>query len=91
MNITRFSWSLPVIEHIARHGVVPIEAEEVAFDNQVYARKGRDELLYLLGTTQAGRYLFMVVILTGRPGEVRIVTAREMMEKEKKYYQKRGK
>lgn len=91
MNITRFKWNSPVVEHIAKHGVFPIEVEEAAFENKVYARSGRDGLHYLLGTTHSGRYLFIVISLTGRRGEAKVVTARDMTEKERKYYQKRGK
>lgn len=89
-NITRFKWNINNVEHIAKHGVTPNEIEEVTFENKVFVRSGRERLHYLLGTTQAGRYLFIVVALTKRKGEAVVITARDMTENERKYYQKRG-
>lgn len=91
MNISRFRWTLDIVTHIARHGVAPIEVEELAFEDKVFVRTGRDQLHYLLGTTRSGRYLFVVASLTRRPGEALVVTARDMSKTEQSYYRKRGK
>lgn len=91
MNISRFKWNSEIIAHIARHGVAPIEVEELAFQDKVFVRTGRDHLHYLLGTTRSGRYLFIVVSLTRRPGEAGVVTARDMSNTEQSYYLRRGK
>ncbi len=89
--ITRFKWNRNNVEHVARHGVTPAEIEEVAFEDKPFIRSGREGLYYLLGTTQDGRYLFTIVALTKRRGEAVVITARDMTDKERRYYQKKGK
>lgn len=90
-NITRVKWFASDVEHIAKHGVSPWEVEQTAFEDDVYIRTGSNNLHYLFGATQAGRYLFIVVAETKRLGEVKVVTARDMNVNERKYYKKRGK
>ena len=90
MRIQRFIWPQERIEHIARHGVTPAEVEEACFGQALVLRqksKGENPVYYVLGQTEAGRYLFCVVIRfpdgNGYP-----VTAREMTTKEKRRYRK---
>lgn len=89
-TISRIRWTDAAIAHIARHGVHPEEVEAVCFGEDPIIRSGRDGLHYVLGQTDGGRYLF-IVVREARPGEVRIVTAREMDTKERAYYRRRGK
>ncbi len=88
MNIHKRIWPEERIDHIARHGVVPEEVEEVCFDHPLVLRakaEGVNPVYYVLGQTAAGRYLFCVVIQfpdgNGYP-----VTARPMTDKEKRRY-----
>lgn len=90
-NITRFRWTVDVVEHIEKHRVAPLEVEEVTFGGQTFVRTGRENTHYVLGITRAGRYLFVVVRTTRRRGEAIIITARDITEKERKYYKRRGK
>ena len=90
MRIDEFTWPKDRIEHIARHGVTPEEVEEACFGKSLVRRaksKGENPVYYVLGQTEAGRYLFCVVIRfpdgNGYP-----VTAREMTSKEKRRYRK---
>jgi len=53
-------------------------------------RSGRENLHYVFGKTYSGRFLFVVVRFV-RPGEVRVITARDMNAWEKSYFRKRGK
>jgi len=88
MRIDAFIWPEERIEHIAQNGVTPEEVEEVCF-GKCFVRRGKSEgenpVYYVLGQTEAGRYLFCVVIRfpdgNGYP-----VTAREMTAKEKRRY-----
>lgn len=89
-TISRIRWTDAAITHVARHGVHPEEVEEVCFSGDPLIRSGREGLHYVLGQTDGGRYLF-IVVREARPGEVRIVTAREMDTKERAYYRRRGK
>ncbi len=90
MRIDALVWPEERIEHIARHGVTPEEVEEVCFGKPWVRRaksEGENPVYYVLGQTEAGRYLFCVVIRfpdgNGYP-----VTAREMTAEEKRRYRK---
>lgn len=48
-------------------------------------RKGRDGRLLVYGVTDPGRYLFVVAALK-QDGVVRVITARDMSNSEKRYY-----
>src|ERR1700681_732707 len=90
MRIEEFVWPEDRIEHIARHGVTPEEMEEVCFANAVVRRtrsEGENPVYYVLGQTDAGRYLFCVVIRFP-DGNGYLVTAREMTTKEKLRFRK---
>jgi len=41
------------------------------------------------GVTEEGRYLFIAFVVIKGPGRIRVITARDMSEKEKHYYKKR--
>jgi uncharacterized DUF497 family protein len=90
MEINSFKWDEDTIVHIANHAVSPEEVEEVAFENLPYIRKGKQGRRYLYGKTIGGRYLFTVYIVVG-PGEAKVITSRDMDDKERKLYLKRGK
>jgi uncharacterized protein len=90
MRIDAFVWPEDRIEHIARHGVTPEKWNRSASDNRSsYARNPRARIRYTmsLGQTEAGRYLFCVVIRFP-DGNRYPVTAREMTAKEKGRYRK---
>jgi uncharacterized DUF497 family protein len=90
VKIERFIWPEERIDHIARHGVIPEEVEEAYFGN-AFVRRGKSEgenpVYYVLGQTDAGRYLFCVVIAFS-DGNGYPITAREMTAKEKRRYKK---
>jgi len=90
MRINELIWPEDRIEHIARHGVTPEEVEAVCFGRSLVRRgksEGESPVYYVQGQTEAGRYLFCVIIQfpdgNGYP-----VTARAMTTKEKRHYQK---
>lgn len=90
MRISEFVWPKDRIEHIADHGVEPDEVEQACFGRPLVLRaksEGENPVYYVLGQTDAGRYLFCVVIhfpdSKGYP-----VTARDMTEKERRRYRK---
>lgn len=91
-SVSSIRWTEEHINHIADHAISPEEVEEVCFneEDQPLIRTGREKLHYIFGKTHSGRFLFIVVRFL-RPGEVRMVTAREMNAWEKKYYRTRGK
>jgi uncharacterized DUF497 family protein len=51
-------------DHVAKHGVDPIEVEDVVFDpsSRVLRTRGAEQRRYVvLGLTEAGRYLLVVL------------------------------
>ena len=72
----QFEWNENNTDHIARHGVTPVEAEEVIARDpivlQVQFRKGERRVL-CAGRTVKGRAI--TVVYTIRKGRVRVVTA----------------
>ena len=90
MKIYEFIWDSDRIEHIARHNVTPDEVEEVCFGVSLVLKaksEGENPIYYVLGQTDAGRYLFCVVIQFP-DGKGYPVTARPMTDNERKRYQK---
>ena len=90
MTIKELIWPHDRVEHIAAHGVRPTEVEEVCFGNSLVLRgrtEGANPVYYVLGQTDAGRYLFCVVIQFP-DGKGYPVTARGMTDNERKRYTK---
>ncbi len=88
MKIQKLIWPDERVEHIARHGVLPEEVEEVCFSNPLVFRtkaEGENPVYQVLGQADSGRYLFCVIIQfpdgNGFP-----ITARPMTDKEKQRY-----
>jgi len=86
-RIRGFDWDIRNRVHIWEHGVNALEAEEVFFDKPVYLKHGRDRYV-VFGVTEEGRYLFVVFCRKDK-NLIRIITAREMTQKEKRSYKKR--
>lgn len=71
-----FDWDRGNIEHIARHAIVPAEAEQVVLNEPIDLRfevREGEERIAQVGATDAGRVL--VVVTTMRGDRVRVVTA----------------
>ncbi|MFC1496663.1 BrnT family toxin [Candidatus Margulisiibacteriota bacterium] len=89
MRFESFIWNKQNVEHIARHNVSIDEAEEVFIENPIIFRS-RNNSYAAFGKNESGRYL-PVIFTYKEKGVVRIITARDMSEKEKKLYKrKRG-
>ena len=91
MRVHQIIWTEDRVDHIARHGISPDEFEQTCFgDSLVYRAKseGPNPVYYVLGVTDARRYLFCVVIQfpdgNGFP-----VTARDMTANEKRRYKRK--
>lgn len=86
-----FDWDDANIDHIARHGVDPEEAEEAATDlnrvaAQAYRAQNGERRQAVTGKTIYGRLL--TVILTRRGDFFRVITAREANESERRAYRR---
>ena len=88
MRIHELTWPEDRINHIAQHDVTPEEVEEVCFGKALVQHaksEGRNPVYYVLGQTEAGRYLFCVVIRFP-DGRGYPITARPMTDKERRRY-----
>ena len=77
-----FDWDEANLGHLARHGVLPEEAEQVILDDPVdigIEMAGDEERYVTLGATDKGRVL--VVVTTWREDRVRVVTAFEPVKR----------
>jgi hypothetical protein len=88
MKIREFVWPDDRIDHIARHGITPEEFKDTCFGAPLVLRgksEGENPVYYMLGQTDAGQYLFCVVIQFP-DGRGYPVTARPMTDREKRRY-----
>lgn len=71
-----FDWDEANIDHIARHGVMPEEAQQV-LENEPLELEPQfvngEERFPTVGVTNAGRWL--VIVVAEREGKARVVTA----------------
>jgi uncharacterized protein len=84
-----FDWDEANIDHIARHQLIPPEVEDAVSDPQrigASAQKSQEKRWALLGSTLEGRILF--VVFTRRDGMIRVVTARDATDTEKRRYRR---
>jgi uncharacterized DUF497 family protein len=82
-----FGWNAANVEHIARHGITPQEAEEAIqiepLDADVQPHDGELRVL-CFGRTKSGRLL--TVLHTEQRGKLRVVTAYEMTKQQERLY-----
>jgi uncharacterized DUF497 family protein len=86
-----FEWDDANIEHVARHGVTPTEAEDAILDPRRIAAVARstpsERRTGIVGETEAGRLLF--VAFTARQEMIRVVTAYDASERQRRQYRRR--
>ncbi len=88
MKIDRLIWTEDRVDHIAAHHVRSEEVEEICFGRALVQRaksSGENPVYYVLGQTEAGRYLFCVIIQFP-DGKGFPVTARPMTRKEQRRF-----
>lgn len=88
MYIHAFDWDEKNENHIANHGVTIFEVEEVILFRKPFYQKSREGKYIAYGVTEEGRYLFIVFVIKDT-GRIKVITARDMIGKEKRYYRKR--
>jgi uncharacterized DUF497 family protein len=75
------------VAHITRHAVAPDEVEEALAGDPVVLR-GADNRYLVYGRTENDCWLFAVYVTRPR-GRVRMLTARDMTEGEKRLYRRK--
>lgn len=82
-------WDEDSIDHIWKHRVEPEEVEESMEGRHVF-RKGREGTYYVLGRSDSGRYLF--VVLARKPSRgYRVITTRDMTTVERQWFRRKVK
>ena len=80
-------WTQAVVDKIwQKHHVGADEVEEAIFDDDPACIKGASGSYWVYGQTLQGRYLFIVLRRKGVGSQYKVITAREMQDKEKKHY-----
>ena len=87
MVISGFDWDYQNVLHIERHQFSPEEVEEV-FDGDYKVRRARQGLYIALGDTLDGRLAFVVFRRLSK-GVIRVVTARDMENNERRLYRRK--
>lgn len=82
-----FDWDEYNLDHVARHGVDPGEAEDAIMDSGRVSFPARLGRVGFIGMTEAGRVL--VVILDQKQDFWRVVTAQDASPNEKRSYRRR--
>lgn len=83
MRYYRFEWDEYNIEHIARHNVDVEEVEDV-FGNPYILHRVNKTRYIVFGQSDEGRYLLIVV--ERKEGFIRVVTARDMSNTERRFF-----
>ena len=84
-----FRWNLWNIEHLARHSVTPVEAEEVVRGARPpYPEYRGDGKWRVIGQTGTGRFLHVVFVV--HPDQtIYVIHARDLTDAEKRRYRRR--
>jgi uncharacterized protein len=85
--ISGFDWDDGNVSHIERHQFTPEEVEEV-FAGDYKVRRTRQKLYLALGETLDGRLAF-IVFRRLSSGVVRVVTARDMDDRERRLFRRK--
>lgn len=88
IRIHSFDWDEENEAHIAKHGVSTFEVEEAILFCKPFYQRSREGKYVAYAVTEDGRHLFIVFAFKGS-GHIRPISARDMTEKEKRYYRKR--
>ena len=87
MNIRSFEWDERNEEHVAQHGMAIFEVEEAMLYRRPLYVRGREGKYVCYGITEEGRHLFVVFVFKDR-GLVRVITARDMTRRDKRFYKR---
>jgi len=89
LKIEKISWDQETVDHISNHMVSPEEVEEVLFNDvdTPLMMWGKEDKYLAYGKTHGGRLL--LIVWASKYKKTKIITARDMTEKEKRFYRRR--
>lgn len=86
-----FRWNEWNIEHVAKHGIDPEEAEHVVTQARAPYPLGRADDKYLVWGAGRSDRLLQVVFVLDDDGTVFVIHARPLTDSEKRQFRRRGK
>lgn len=91
-GLVEFEWDKGNVDKNKKHGVENKESEEIFLDEERFIFKDRvhsnkEERFRILGKTKEGRVLFLVFTIRGK--KVRIISARDVNKKERRFYEEK--
>jgi len=86
LRLVGLEWDDDNEEHIARHGIVRKEVEDVCFGRHWAIRARGKNRMSVFGQTAGGRYVLAIVERVAH-GIYRPITARQMNSKERRRFQ----
>lgn len=95
LRIIDIIWRPEVVDKLDwKHGVSPEEVDQALFNQPLFRKlqKGHvpgEDVYVAFGQSEAGRYLSIFFIYK-QSREALVLTAREMDDKERRYYERRG-
>jgi uncharacterized DUF497 family protein len=89
LKIEKISWDQETVDHISNHPVSPEEVEEVLFNDveTPLMMRGKEGKYLAYGKTYGGRLLF--IVWASQYKKTKIIAARDMTEKEKRFHRRR--
>lgn len=90
-KVLEFEWDEANIAHIAKHNVLPKEAEEVFFDkdnvqDEDIEHSTIEKRFLIIGKTKKKRLLYQIFTIRGE--RIRVISSRSINKKEVKIYEK---
>ncbi len=83
-------WTQEVVDKVwQKHKVNPEEVDEAVIDDEAICHKASGRSYCVYGQSLSGRYIFVVLGGMRQKGQFKVITAREMQDKEKRYYRKK--
>jgi len=88
LKIEKISWDQETVNHISKHLVSPEEVEEILFNNlgPPLIMRGKEGRYLAYGKTHGGRLLLVVWVFRHR--KTKIITTRDMTQREKRFYRR---
>lgn len=90
-DIEEFEWDGANISHIARHNVLPEEAEQIFFDpdnvlDEDIEHSTIEKRFLIIGETKDKRLLYQIFTIRGN--KIRVISSRDLNKKEVALYEK---
>ncbi|MDQ2807134.1 MAG: BrnT family toxin [Chloroflexota bacterium] len=83
-----FDWLEQIVyKIITKHGVKPTEVEECFCEEKYKIRRAENDTYQLFSRAENGRYLF--VVFAWKKKLIRVITARDMDDRERNYYRRK--